>query len=200
MSDLARQYPNHEIAGRPSPGPLRDWLAAMKAVTAAQQAERTEAVEDVRPGETGARTTEPVRTLETQRPAEAALAWTPRVVSSLPAREPSAEADISELISENMMLKAKLRTETDRYDALQSVLAQELRNLRAHVEEDMRELDEVRAERDRLLDLHETLHAELQAARDELGQEAEILNATRDDRDLWMARAEALAQPLFQKR
>ena len=82
-----------------------------------------------------------------------------------PARAPAEAEDVSELMAENLMLKAKLRVETDRYTQLQAMLAQEIRDLRAHVQEEMSALDSV-----------------------------------REERDLWRARAEALAQPLFQKR
>ena len=145
MSEAARHYPNQDAPTRPAPGPLRDWLAAMKAATA--QAEAL-----------------PEPTLS---PAEAqpAQAWSPRVVAPPVADTPAADADVSDLMAENLILKAKLRLETDRHGELQTMLAQELRSLRAHVEEEMAKFDDVRAER-----------------------------------DLWMARAEALAQPLFQKR
>ena len=143
MSESARQFQPQDNGGRPAPGPLRDWLAAMKAATAQAEA-----------------LPEPVK----PRPDAPAQAWSPRVVTP-PAETPAVDADVSDLMAENLMLKAKLRLETDRYGELQAMLAHELRSLRAHVEEEMAELEEVRAER-----------------------------------DLWMARAEALAQPLFQKR
>ncbi|TXN34083.1 ATPase, partial [Methylobacterium sp. WL93] len=38
MSDPARNLPPYESGGRPAPGPLRDWLAAMKAQAPAAQA------------------------------------------------------------------------------------------------------------------------------------------------------------------
>lgn len=146
MSEPARQHPLHETGGRPTPAPLRDWLVAMKAATG--QVHEPEAIA---PG--------PV-------PVEAALpsqSWEPRIVPADSA--PAADPDVAELMAENLMLKAKLRIEDDRHAELQSILAQELRALRAHVDEEM-----------------------------------EALNKVRDERDLWMARAEALAQPLFQKR
>jgi hypothetical protein len=138
MSEPARQY--HETSARPAAAPLRDWLAAMK--EAAAQAEASG---------------EATPTRVQARPAP--------IVPPPAANAPAVDPDVSELMAENLMLKAKLRIETDRYNEIQSVLAQELRNLRAHIDEEMAELAEIRA-----------------------------------DRDLWMARAEALAQPLFQKR
>lgn len=155
MSEAARQYPSPEAPARPAPGPLRDWLAAMKAATN-------------QPGDAQFEP-EPARDEKIQ-PQQAASSWSPRVVAppmgvSAPLSAPEADGDVADLMAENMMLKAKLRIESDRYNELQAILAQELRDLRAHIDEEMDELNEIRAER-----------------------------------DLWMARAEALAQPLFQKR
>ncbi|WP_375409681.1 hypothetical protein [uncultured Methylobacterium sp.] len=160
MSEAARHYPSQDIPSRPAPGPLRDWLAAMKAATS-------------QPGE-GPAGPAPERD-EKISAQQAASAWSPRVVAppisaSTPsgahhAGTPEADGDVADLMAENMMLKAKLRIEGDRYNELQAILAQELRDLRAHIDDEMDELNEIRAER-----------------------------------DLWMARAEALAQPLFQKR
>ena len=48
----------------------------------------------------------------------------------------------------NMMLKAKLRLESERRDELQLLLAQEIRELRAHIDEEMSRLDDLRDERD----------------------------------------------------
>lgn len=184
MSEPARQYPNPDPVARPQPGPLRDWLAAMKAATSAQPAEIQQPIQEAAP--------------------EPAPGWTPRVVTPPAPPAPkvveAVEADMSDLMAENLMLKAKLRVETDRYDALQGVLAQELRGLRAHVEDEMRELDDIRAERDELTDAQSRLTQDLRDLRAKLESEAEILNEVRNERDLWMARCEALAQPLFQKR
>ena len=68
-------------------------------------------------------------------------------------------------MAENMMLRAKLQTEDERYETLQGLLAEELRSLRTLVREEAERSEDLRAER-----------------------------------DLWMARAEALAQPIFQRR
>ena len=153
MSEAARHYPNQDAPTRPAPGPLRDWLAAMKAAT-------------TQPGEVQA---EPAPARDEKVTAQqAASSWSPRVVTpptEAPAAAPDADGDVADLMAENMLLKAKLRVEGDRYNELQAILAQELRDLRAHIDDEMEELNEIRAER-----------------------------------DLWMARAEALAQPLFQKR
>ena len=158
MSEAARHYPSQEASSRPAPGPLRDWLAAMKAAT-------------TQPGEAQA---EPAPARDEKSSAQqAASSWSPRVVAppitapagAYHAGAPEADGDVADLMAENMLLKAKLRIEGDRYNELQAILAQELRDLRAHIDDEMEELNEIRAER-----------------------------------DLWMARAEALAQPLFQKR
>lgn len=157
MSEAARQYPNPDASTRLAPGPLRDWLTAMKAA-AGQPVEN-----------------QPDPASEHQEKialSQAAPSWSPRVVAPQSAEAaanradtPEADSDVADLMAENMMLKAKLRIEDNRYNELQAILAHELRDLRAHIDEEMQELNEVRAER-----------------------------------DLWMARAEALAQPLFQKR
>jgi len=146
MSEPARLHPSTETV-RPSaaPGPLRDWLAAMRSVAAA----------DARPAE--APPPEPeIENVEIKAPS-----WAPRLV--VPPRAEMQDDDLSEIMAENMMLKAKLRLEAERRDELQILLAQEIRELRGHIHEEMAKLDDLRAER-----------------------------------DLWMARCEALAQPLFQ--
>ncbi|MGU3540157.1 hypothetical protein [Methylobacterium sp. A54F] len=175
MSDPARQYlsqePASHAAGRPVPGPLRDWLAAMKA---------HQTVPPSAPARAEAPRPEPARPEPARvEPARAAPQnWAPRVVPTPEPILPEAE-DISELMAENLMLKAKLRIETERYAELQAILAQEIRDLRRHVQDEMEALHEVREERDALR-----------------GERA----ALREERELWQARAEALAQPLFQKR
>lgn len=198
MSEAARQYPNPDAALRPQPGPLRDWLAAMKAATGAPQPAPVSGPEQaagVEPEQAAAPVAEP------------ASSWTPRVVAppaqaraAAPAARTDVDTDISNLMAENLMLKAKLRVETDRYEDLQDILAQELRTLRAHVEDEMRELDAVRAERDRLKEAQTRFMHDLRDVRAKMEAEAEVLKEVRTERDLWMARAEALAQPLFQKR
>lgn len=152
MADPARQYPHHEAGSRSATAPLRDWLAQIRAQTAveAQQQEQ------------------PAEPTQAERPS-----WAPRVVPQR--EEPAAPAqaapvaesaqDISELMAENMLLKAQLRLEGDRYAELQAMLAADIRELRSHVETEMKALEDI-----------------------------------REERDLWQARAEALAQPLFQKR
>jgi len=172
MSDPARNLPPYESVARPTPGPLRDWLAAMKAQTPAAQGQG------------------PVETHQPPRPEARAAetAWSPRLVQppvEAPRSSPEAE-DVSELMAENLMLKAKLRIEGDRHGELQTLLAQEIRELRNHVQIEMNALQEIRAERDHF-----------RVERDQLRDE---LDALREERDLWRARTEALAQPLFQKR
>ncbi|GBU16228.1 MULTISPECIES: hypothetical protein [Methylobacterium] len=148
MAEPARHATHHEAGGRPATAPLRDWLAAIRAqaVSAAE---------------------EPVQ----ERGEPDRGGWAPRLVETAPetVAAPAAEAardpDITELMAENMLLKAQLRIEGERYAEIQAMLADELRDLRRHVESEMQALAEI-----------------------------------REERDLWQARAEALAQPLFQKR
>ncbi|WP_026597161.1 hypothetical protein [Methylobacterium sp. 77] len=200
MSEPARHYQPQDSSGRPTPGPLRDWLAAMKAATMPQETapavlQRAEAhrpaSEKVAPFE---------RPVQAEKPESQAASWSPRVVPPPARAEATEEDDVSELMAENLMLKAKLKIEIDRYDQLQGLLAQELRRLRSHVEQEMAELQEVRAERDRLAELQTLFIAELDDARARSENDAVELDRASSDRDLWMARAEALAQPLFQKR
>ncbi|WP_375464237.1 ATPase [uncultured Methylobacterium sp.] len=175
MSDPARHLPLHETGGRPTPGPLRDWLAAMKAHAPASQAEP-------RPEPR----TQRIETQRAEAPRAPEPAWSPRLVQAeTPRLSPEAE-DVSELMAENLMLKAKLRIEAERYGELQALLAQEIRDLRNHVQIEMNALQEIRAEREHF-----------RAERDQIREE---LDETREERDLWRARTEALAQPLFQKR
>lgn len=185
MSEPARSLPPHESSGRPAPGPLRDWLSAMKTHS---------------PAET------PRSNVKTGHGA-AESAWSPRVVA--PA-EPSQgavpeDADISELMAENLMLKAKLRLEAERQDELQAILAEEIRTLRAHIQDEIGSLDELRAEQAEIRAERErfkTERAAMQAERERVAAEQSALTAERDalreERDLWRARTEALAQPLFQ--
>ncbi|GJE15845.1 hypothetical protein [Methylobacterium marchantiae] len=199
MSEPARHYQAQDSGGRPAPGPLRDWLAAMKAATTPQDAPSV-APRHAEPQRSASEKVAPFEKAAPSDKAEAqAPSWSPRVVS--PARtEHSEDNDVSELMAENLMLKAKLKIEIDRYDQLQGLLAQELRRLRSHVEKEMVELHEVRAERDRLAELQTLFIEELDDARSRSERDAEELAQACSDRDLWMARAEALAQPLFQKR
>ncbi|WP_082479369.1 MULTISPECIES: hypothetical protein [unclassified Methylobacterium] len=191
MSEPARQFPPNDQPGRPQPGPLRDWLAAMKAVTATQAAQASRPAGMPQPVE------------EVAEPQAEAPAWTPRVVApsaATPAPLVDSETDLSDLMAENLMLKAKLKVEFERYDSLQAVLADELRGLRGHVESEMQALDEVRAERDQLKALTAAAASEMREMRTKINANAEELAQARSERDLWMARAETLAQPLFQRR
>lgn len=184
MSEPARSLPL-ESGGRAAPGPLRDWLSAMKTHSPA---------EAPRPDAKGGR-------------GAVEAAWSPQVVTpSAPAQAAEAEdADISELMAENLMLKAKLRLEADRQDELQGLLAEEIRALRAHIQEEIGSLDELRAEQAGIRAERErfkTERAAMQAERERAAAERSTLvserDALREERDLWRARTEALAQPLFQ--
>jgi len=148
VSDPALKMQTSAAARQPS-GPLQDWLATLSRIDAADQARAA------------------------PRRAEPQGAWEPRIVAPAeappqpeapPASRPE-DDDLAALMAENMMLKARLRQEQGRYDELQAMLADELRALRSHVQQEVDKAEELRAER-----------------------------------DLWMARAEALAQPLFQPR
>ncbi|TGD95766.1 hypothetical protein [Methylobacterium nonmethylotrophicum] len=151
MSDPALKTQTTAAMRQPS-GPLQDWLATLSRIDTADQARAAP-----------------------RRPAEAPPAWEPRIVAPAQAApQPEAPAptayeaeqdDLAALMAENMMLKNRLRLEHGRFDELQAALAEELRALRSHVQQEIDRAEELRAER-----------------------------------DLWMARAEALAQPLFQRR
>lgn len=180
MSEPARSLPP-ESGGRPAPGPLRDWLSAMKTHSPAEAA---------RPGAKAGHGGE--------------TAWSPRVIGPSQAVEPE-DADISELMAENLMLKAKLRLEHERQDELQAILAEEIRTLRTHIQDEIGSLDELRAEQAEIRAERErfkTERAAMQAERERAATERSALTAERDalreERDLWRARTEALAQPLFQ--
>jgi hypothetical protein len=195
MSETARHYAQQDQATRPQPGPLRDWLAAMKAVTAPTGSEAQPAA--ALPPRDTARSTE---STGEARGTEAAGTWIPRVVVAAPAAVESASSDVSDLMAENILLKAKLKVENDRYDALQGVIARELRGLRAHVEDELRELEDMRAERDGLLTRQAAFEQDIRDLRAQVAGETAKLAEIRSERDLWAARAEALAQPIFQKR
>ncbi len=202
MSEPARSTPPNEAANRTAPGPLRDWLAAMKTQGAPET--RGEAQPEAsRPEPKAGRAAETV--------------WSPRVVgpaeSLAELREEAPEdADLSELMAENLMLKAKLRLEAEHQDTLQAMLAEEIRALREHIRDEIGSLeqlraeqDEIRAERESIGSERERFQTELEALRTEReALRAETLtlagerDAVREERDLWRARTEALAQPLFQ--
>lgn len=198
MSEPARVLPTFEDDGDVAPGALRDWLAAMRRYendSSAPEASGDPAriTGDLRRGP---------RLVQAEQPGDAAEA-----------------ADISELMAENLMLKAKLKVEHDRQDALQGALAEQIRELREHIALEMEslegvraeqaaaqaEIDEFRAEREHIRRDREALRSDrdrASAERDTAQAERDALLAERDalreDRDLWRARAEALAQPLFQ--
>lgn len=200
MSEPARSIPPHEPDIRAAPGPLRDWLAAMKAHPPAAPAEPWQ------------------ESRAASRAADAA--WGPRLVQAVEAPQADgADDDVAQLMAENLMLKAKLRLEDERQDELQELLATQIRELRAHIEEEMGSLedlradqeeirierDEFRTERERFRLEREEVRAErdkASAERDALRAERHAVDAERDllreERDLWRARTEALASPLFQ--
>lgn len=194
MSEPARALPTFEDDGDAAPAPLRDWLAAMR------RYENDSSEPKV--GQGSAAPSRGPHLVQPDEPGEAAEA-----------------SDISELMAENLMLKARLKVEHDRQDALQSALAEQIRELREHIALEMdsldgfraeqaaarTEIDEFRTEREQLRRDREALRNDRDRAfaeRDAAQAEREALLAERDalreDRDLWRARAEALAKPLFQ--
>lgn len=137
MSEPARNTSLHDTAGRPSTptGPLRDWLAAMRA-TASES------------WPTDVQTPEPATVATSISGADSkGGGWAPRLVVS--SDKPEAHDDeIADLVAENMMLRAKLRLEADRRDELQLLLAQEIRELRAHITDEIAKFEDLRGERD----------------------------------------------------
>ncbi len=201
MSEPARSFAFPEEDGDGVPSPLRDWLSAMRQPSAPAT--------EVPP--------HPLRQREARREPPQDVSWGPRLVEPAEALEDT--SDVSELMAENMMLKAKLQVELDRQDSLQAALADQIRELRQHIADEMRSLeelqaeqvaakaeyDEFRAEREQIRRDRDTLRHErdrLADERDALRTEREAVFAEREmireDRDLWRARAEALAQPIFQ--
>lgn len=150
MSEPARNLSSFDTAGRPSAssGPLRDWLAAMRA-TAPDTRSTNAAPATIAVAAPRAPVAEPV---VSEVPSEPALqsrpqGWAPRLIVPAPKEDEAAE-DASEIVAENMMLRAKLRLESERRDELQLLIAQEIRELRAHVAEEIARLEDVRTERD----------------------------------------------------
>ncbi len=206
MSEPARSFPSYDDEGSAASGPLRDWLVAMRRHEIPTFEELSAQAEPPRPA--------------AAKPAPAAdVAWGPRLVPDEPNPAQEETADISELMAENLMLKARLKVESDRQEALQGALAEQIRGLRQHIAEEMEALEEMRSEqaaaqaeyeefrtdREHMRRDRETLRSERDKAvaeRDAMRAEREALVAEREmlreDRDLWRARAEALAQPLFQ--
>ena len=184
MSEPARAYPPLEDDIQAAPAPLRDWLAALQRYESEERGALKAPAADNSP-------------------------WGPRLVQRAPVAEAIAEqaeaADIAELMAENLMMKAKLQVEHDRQDALQGALAKQIRELREHIAQEMASLEESRAEQEAAQAEYGAFRAEWEAMRrerDAMAAEREALVAERDglreDRNLWRARAEALAQPLFQ--
>ncbi|WP_407519040.1 hypothetical protein [Methylobacterium oryzisoli] len=160
-------------------GPLRDWLATLSRIEAADQGRGAPADQgrgapaDQGRGasaDPGRGAPKPVQAAgpkpaEPRRAAEPQGGWEPRLVPPAPPEAKAEDEDVAALMAENMVLKARLKVEAERHEELQAIVAQELRALRSHVQAEVDRMEELRAER-----------------------------------DLWMARAEALAMPLFQKR
>lgn len=135
MSEPARQAPSPEPGLRSpiSSAPLRDWLATMRAtVSEPQPVERREAEPAPAEPEAEAR----------------GNGWSPRLVSAAAKSAEVADEDVAEIMAENMMLKARLRLEAERRDELQIILAQEIRELRAHIAEEVGKMEDLRTERD----------------------------------------------------
>lgn len=186
MSEPARAFPAHEDDNQAAPAPLRDWLAALQ---------RYETEERGR----------------IQAPAADNSPWGPRLVQPEPIAQLPAEsadsADISELMAENLMLKAKLQVEHDRQDALQSALAEQIRELREHIAQEMSSLEEMRAEQEAAQAEYGTFCAEREllrrdrdmivAERDSARTEQELLRRDRDtivaERDAARAERDELA-------
>lgn len=136
MSEPARQHPASESPRlSTSPGPLKDWLAAMRATAAEARAPEAPVgeTESVPAGSTA--------------PEPKVPGWAPRLVAQ-PSRQPEQDEDLSEIMAENMMLRAKLRLEAERRDELQILLAQEIRELRSHILEEVSKFEDLRGERD----------------------------------------------------
>lgn len=136
MSEPARNTASHETARLSTPsGPLRDWLAAMRATVPEAKSAEPEAVEG---------------SAATPAASEKANGWAPRLVVSAPQDEQRDDeaAEIADVVAENMMLKARLRLEADRRDELQLLLAQEIRELRAHITAEIEKFEDLRGERD----------------------------------------------------
>ena len=148
MSESARHTTAHDAANRshPQTGPLRDWLAAMRATAP-----------EAKPSRFPHATPAPVASAFDQAE-ERVQSWAPRHASpAQPADRPERDEDIAEIVAENLMLKARLRLEADRRDELQILLAQEIREMRAHIDAEIADLDEMRAERDLWKDRCEAL-------------------------------------------
>lgn len=131
MSEPARNH--SELPSRPAaaPTPLRDWLAAMRAVAPEGKTEEPQAPELAAP--------EPVE--------ERSQGWAPRLIVPAPKAE-AQDDEIAEIVAENLMLKAKLHLEAGRQDELQVLLSQEIREMRAHIDEEIANFEDMRAQRD----------------------------------------------------
>ncbi len=146
MSEPARQAPSPELELRaPTPAaPLREWLTAMRAAAEPPKAETSAAERRETESALAAKELEPAEPQSEPR----TTGWAPRLVTAATKPAETAEDDVAEMMAENMMLKAQLRLEAERRDELQSILAEEIRELRAHIAEEVGHMDDLRAERD----------------------------------------------------
>jgi len=135
MSEPARQAPSPEPGLRTpaATAPLRDWLTTMRTAVS-----ETHAVEAREPELAPAAPEAEMRS----------SGWSPRLVSVAAKSAEAADEDVAEIMAENMMLKARLRVESERRDELQVILAQEIRELRAHIAEEVGKMEDLRTERD----------------------------------------------------
>lgn len=150
MSEPARHTPAYDPAPRASgnAAPLRDWLAAMRTAAEARPidlprpriVETTQEKAPLGAADLVQTTTDPIE--------ESRNAWSPRLVNAAKAGEDAADDELAEIMAENMMLKAKLRLESERRDEIQVLLAAELRELRSHVLDEVSKMEDLRAERD----------------------------------------------------
>ena len=174
MSEPARHVPPSESGPRSASGSLRDWLAAMRTQTQGPIQDAMPSL-DVQP--------------ELLRPARPEPGWSPRLVEPAPPPPAPEDTDVSDLMAENLMLKAKLDLEAGRQDALEAKLAEEIRALRGHVQEEVALLESFRAESDRMTAECENLRAgqaRHEAESDVLRRERDriaSLDATVDDGD-----------------
>ncbi len=129
MSEPARQTVHNDVSNRSfgQPGPLRDWLATMRSQTTESKVEAP--VQEAAP-----------KVVEAQAKPASSRYVVPQAAEQ--------DDEVAEIVAENLMLKAKLRLEGERYDDLQTLLAQEVRELREHIRSEIESIDDMRAERD----------------------------------------------------
>ncbi|MEH3144122.1 MAG: hypothetical protein PGN34_01950 [Methylobacterium frigidaeris] len=199
MADPAYQTQAHAAAPRVTTGPLRDLLANLARTEAvrpdaglraepeprlssSRYAEFRRAAEPPAPEPAAARAPAPQHApVPEPVPApERTPAWEPRVV----AHEPPARA-----------APGALQTGPGTAD-----VPSEAEDVAALMAENMMLKARLRVEGERQDELKRLLAEEMRTLRDHVQAEIDKVEDLRAERDLWMARAEALAQPLFQKR